>query len=96
MRRRSLPEFVRETSPRLVRALPTPYYSTRFGAAYLGNALRLCRLLEDETVDLILTSPPFALTRQKEYGNASQDAYVDWFMEFAAEFCRGHALGVRA
>jgi site-specific DNA-methyltransferase (cytosine-N4-specific) len=48
----------------------------------------MCRLLENESVDLILTSPPFALTRQKEYGNASQDVYVDWFMGFASEFYR--------
>jgi len=88
VRRRKLPEFVRETSPRLVRALPTPFYATRLGAAYVGDALELCQLLEDESVDLILTSPPFALTRQKEYGNASQDAYVDWFMGFAVEFHR--------
>lgn len=79
---------MRETSPRLVRALPAAYYGTRLGAAYLGDALELCQLLEDGSVDLIVTSPPFALTRQKEYGNAAQDAYVDWFMGFAGEFYR--------
>lgn len=88
MRHRALPEFVRETSPRLVRQLPVPFYSTQYGAAYQGDALGLLRLLDDRTIDLVLTSPPFALTRQKEYGNASQDAYVDWFMDFAAEFMR--------
>ncbi len=36
----------------------------------------------DDTIDLIMTSPPFALLRQKSYGNESQDAYVDWLVEF--------------
>lgn len=30
-----------------------------------------------------ITSPPFALQRQKEYGNQAQNEYVDWFLEFA-------------
>lgn len=68
--------------------MPVPYYATRQGASYLGDALRLMDLLEDESVDLILTSPPFALTRQKEYGNTAEAEYVEWFMEFAVEFRR--------
>lgn len=88
MRRGRLPDFVREISPRLARQLPTPFYCTRQGAAYLGDALVLSRALDDGSVDLILTSPPFALTRQKDYGNTPEDAYVDWFLEFAREFKR--------
>jgi site-specific DNA-methyltransferase (cytosine-N4-specific) len=37
----------------------------------------------DESVNLVITSPPFALQRQKEYGNVDQDLYVDWLTEFA-------------
>jgi site-specific DNA-methyltransferase (cytosine-N4-specific) len=37
-------------------------------------------------VDLIVTSPPFALQRPKEYGNESQATYVSWFMPFADRF----------
>jgi site-specific DNA-methyltransferase (cytosine-N4-specific) len=39
-------------------------------------------------VDLIVTSPPFALLHKKEYGNESQDDYVRWFQPFADEFWR--------
>lgn len=39
--------------------------------------------LPDESVNLVCTSPPFALTRQKEYGNESEDEYVAWFRKFA-------------
>lgn len=38
--------------------------------------------MERESVNLIITSPPFALLRQKSYGNESQDAYVEWLLEF--------------
>lgn len=67
---------------------PKPYYETPKGAAYLGDALFLLKFLPDASVNLILTSPPFALQRKKEYGNVSADNYVAWFMRFADEFHR--------
>jgi DNA modification methylase len=66
----------------------TPYYRTRYGAAYLGDSLQLVRNVPDKSINLIVTSPPFALTRQKEYGNKNADEYVEWFLEFAREFKR--------
>lgn len=44
--------------------------------------------LSDESVDLIFTSPPFALLRKKDYGNVAEDEYVAWFEDFAHEFFR--------
>jgi site-specific DNA-methyltransferase (cytosine-N4-specific) len=38
--------------------------------------------LPDGSVNLAFTSPPFALLREKEYGNPEQAAYVDWLVEF--------------
>lgn len=61
----------------------SPYYTGRHGAAFLGDSLDLLAALPDQQVNLILTSPPFALTRKKEYGNQSSEQYVDWFMAFA-------------
>lgn len=72
--------------------LPTmksmPYYRTELGEAYLGDSLSLMQELADRSINLIVTSPPFALTRKKEYGNKDADEYVDWFLEFAREFRR--------
>jgi DNA modification methylase len=68
--------------------LREPYYSTSFGKAFLGDSLELLKSVTDQSVNLILTSPPFALTRQKEYGNKSSGEYVDWFVEFAGDFKR--------
>ncbi|KOR35899.1 DNA methylase [Planktothricoides sp. SR001] len=65
-----------------------PYYSTQLGSAYLGNSLELMAELPDESVDLICTSPPFALVRKKEYGNVDAHQYVEWFKTFAREFYR--------
>jgi site-specific DNA-methyltransferase (cytosine-N4-specific) len=44
--------------------------------------------LREDSVDLIFTSPPFALLRKKDYGNVEAEKYVAWFTEFAAEFHR--------
>lgn len=65
-----------------------PLYKTHLGEAYLGDALDLLRHLPDESIDLVMTSPPFALQRQKEYGNVDQDGYVDWLLSFAIEVKR--------
>lgn len=64
------------------------FYSTDLGTAYLGDSLELMKEIPDSSIDLILTSPPFALTRQKEYGNKQEQEYVEWFLQFSKEFYR--------
>ena len=59
-------------------------YTTKNGAAYCGDSRALLRELPDESVDLVMTSPPFALQRQKSYGGRDQSDYLDWLIEFAA------------
>lgn len=70
------------------RALPAPVYTTRRGACYLGDSLELLKRLPDDCVDLVVTSPPFALLRQKAYGNKDQSEYVEWLCRFGAEVRR--------
>lgn len=65
-----------------------PDYTQKFGTAYLGDSLKLIQAIEPNSINLILTSPPFALTRQKEYGNISAEKYIEWFLPFAYEFKR--------
>lgn len=65
-----------------------PYYSTSLGNAYLGDSLTVMKEFQSGSVNLVLTSPPFALTRQKEYGNEPEHEYIDWFMQFSEEFHR--------
>ncbi|KAB8319291.1 site-specific DNA-methyltransferase [Tolypothrix campylonemoides VB511288] len=66
----------------------TPYYSQKNGSVYLGDSLKLLQFVQDNSINLIITSPPFALTRQKEYGNQSAEKYIEWFLPFAYEFKR--------
>ena len=69
----------------------SPYgvYSTSLGTAYCGDAVEtLQTACQDESADLIVTSPPFALQRPKEYGNQPAATYVKWFQRFADEFWR--------
>ncbi len=60
-----------------------PVYSTDKGAAFCGDSLELLKKLPDGSVNLVVTSPPFALQRKKEYGNKNQNEYVDWLSDFA-------------
>jgi site-specific DNA-methyltransferase (cytosine-N4-specific) len=63
-------------------------YQTGLGVAYLGDALEILPGLSDESVNLILTSPPFPLQKKKAYGNARPGEYIDWFLSFAEQFRR--------
>lgn len=65
-----------------------PYYKTKLGKCYLGDGLDLIKSIKDSTINLIITSPPFALTSKKEYGNKSCSEYNEWFINFAREFKR--------
>ncbi len=63
-------------------------YSTPLGACYNSDALDLLRGLKTNSVSLVMTSPPFALRRQKAYGNVTPGEYVEWFAPFAEEIYR--------
>ena len=65
-----------------------PAYSTEKGAAFLADSLAGMKRIPAESVDLVFTSPPFALTRKKEYGNEPVERYLAWFMPFCEEICR--------
>lgn len=71
-----------------MKSLPKPLYKTHSGEAYFGDAFELLQCLPNESINLIMTSPPFALQRQKEYGNVDQDEYVDWLLSFTIEVKR--------
>jgi site-specific DNA-methyltransferase (cytosine-N4-specific) len=65
-----------------------PAYTTPRGHAYHADALDVLRELADDSVALVLTSPPFALRRQKAYGNVAAHQYVEWLWPFAQEIYR--------
>lgn len=65
-----------------------PYYRTEMGAAYLGDSLELLKQIPDGSINAVITSPPYALHFQKEYGNVSKSDYAAWFLPFAKEILR--------
>jgi DNA modification methylase len=64
--------------PRVVREC----YSTPLGRALIGRAQEALDELPGDSIDLVMTSPPFALLREKEYGNLDEERYVDWLLSF--------------
>lgn len=68
---------------------PKIYFKTKQGRIYHGDSLDvLKRRVKPNSVDLIMTSPPFGLVRKKDYGNADADEYLEWFRPFAEQFKR--------
>ncbi|MGH9600710.1 MAG: DNA-methyltransferase [Terracidiphilus sp.] len=66
----------------------SPYFATRLGAAYCGDSLEMLQALQSASVNLVVTSPPYALHFKKAYGNEHKDRYVEWFLPFAKEILR--------
>ena len=66
----------------------TPGYFTDYGADYCGHSRDLLATVPDDSVNLVLTSPPYALVFKKEYGNVDANEYVDWLLGFVREIRR--------
>ena len=54
----------------------------------VGDCLDVLRTLEPESVQLVVTSPPYALQRKDVYGSVHPDGYVEWFLPRSAELWR--------
>ena len=52
------------------------------------DCLIALKMLQSDSIDLIVTSPPFADQRKKTYGGVSADKYVEWFTPIAKELLR--------
>lgn len=55
---------------------------------YLGDCKEELKCLPNNSVDLIVTSPPYADQRKNTYGGISVDKYVAWFLPISAELLR--------
>lgn len=55
---------------------------------YKGDARDVLRELNTNSIDLVVTSPPYADQRTGTYGGISPDRYVDWFRPISAELLR--------
>jgi DNA modification methylase len=78
-----------ENKSRFPKRLVQEFHRTKFGKMMWGDSRALIfNHLAPNTVDLVMTSPPFGLVRKKSYGNEDADAYCNWFRPFAEGFKR--------
>src|ERR1700759_1563136 len=55
---------------------------------YLGDSKEQLKKLSDNSVNLIVTSPPYADQRKNTYGGIHPDKYVEWFLPISNELLR--------
>jgi site-specific DNA-methyltransferase (cytosine-N4-specific) len=53
-----------------------------------GDCINVLSQLPPQSVDLIITSPPYADNRKHTYGGISPDNYVEWFLPIGMELQR--------
>lgn len=53
-----------------------------------GDCLELLKRLPSHSVDLIMTSPPYADNRKKTYKGIRASEYVEWFLPISAQLYR--------
>jgi DNA modification methylase len=75
-------------NPRSLLSDFNPYFETKLGAAYLDDSLVILKSLPEDSINAVITSPPYALHFKKEYGNVAKSDYIDWFSQFAREIFR--------
>jgi len=54
----------------------------------LGNCAEELKSLDENSIDLIVTSPPYADQRNNSYGGIHPDKYVEWFLPITSELLR--------
>ena len=54
----------------------------------IGDCKKVLKTIEDNSIDLIVTSPPYADSRTQTYGGITPDKYVEWFLPITSELFR--------
>ena len=55
---------------------------------HCGDAADVFHDMDDCTIDLIFTSPPYAERRKNSYDGVHADEYIEWFTEISEELLR--------
>src|SRR3989339_1585382 len=54
----------------------------------LGDSKNVLQTIDDDCIDLIVTSPPYADRRKNTYGGIAPEKYVEWVLPISAELLR--------
>ncbi len=55
---------------------------------FLGDSKEILKTIPDNSVDLIITSPPYADQRKNSYGGIKHNEYVNWFLPISEQLLR--------
>jgi site-specific DNA-methyltransferase (adenine-specific)/site-specific DNA-methyltransferase (cytosine-N4-specific) len=53
-----------------------------------GDCKEVLKTFDDNSIDLIVTSPPYADRRKQTYGGVKPEEYVEWFLSISKELLR--------
>ena len=54
----------------------------------LGDSKNVLQTVDDNCIDLIVTSPPYADRRKNTYGGVTPEKYVEWFLPISEQLFR--------
>ena len=75
-------EILRKAKPGVMVTL----FMTQDGIALWGSCEDAMTVVDDESVHLLLTSPPYPLVTPRAYGNEDQASWIDWFLRLAEQW----------
>lgn len=68
--------------------LPQRFYSHPNGEIWIGDAIAWLRTLRSESIDLVFADPPYNIKKAEWDTFESQQAYVDWSLEWIEQAAR--------
>jgi site-specific DNA-methyltransferase (adenine-specific) len=80
--------MIQQNETRVPWVAPPSGNPRRISTVYAGDVSSMLRLLYDNSVDLVVTSPPYAERRKKAYGGIPAEKYIEWFLPISAELRR--------
>ena len=88
---RSTWELTGKGKAALHRAVPgivVTIFTTDEGIAIFGHAEEAIAHVENDSLQMVFSSPPYPLLREKQYGNREANEYVDWLLRIAETWPR--------
>src|SRR3989338_6844649 len=83
--KKSIVELTKVLKPKKLKMTSTRELKTEI---IFGDCREILKNIRDNSIDLILTSPPYADRRKNTYGGIAPDKYVEWFLPRSQQLLR--------
>ena len=60
----------------------------RVDSLFLGDSIEFLKCLPNDSIDFVVTSPPYADNRRSTYKGVPMDKYVEWFAPYTEQLLR--------